>query len=152
VLDWSRAQVVVMRPGPDARALNAVVRDLMNTRDGATYFAGRVWGVLTRYDLGDAHPLVGRSVPNFEFEDGVRMGELMHDGRGVLLDFGLCAALKDFSDEFCGRVRYISGRAKEALGLNAVLIRPDGVVAWAGEGDWGLGAVREAAGRWFVGY
>jgi 2-polyprenyl-6-methoxyphenol hydroxylase-like FAD-dependent oxidoreductase len=46
VLDWSRAQVAIMRPDPAARALYAIVRDLMNTRDGATYFAGRVWGVL----------------------------------------------------------------------------------------------------------
>lgn len=46
VLDWSRAQVAIMRPDPAARALYAIVGDLMNTRDGATYFAGRVWGVL----------------------------------------------------------------------------------------------------------
>ena len=45
ILDWSRAQVALMRPDPGARALNAIVRDLMNTRDGATYFAGRVWGI-----------------------------------------------------------------------------------------------------------
>jgi len=45
VLDWSRAQVAVMRPTPDGRALNAIFRDLINTRDGATYFASRVWGV-----------------------------------------------------------------------------------------------------------
>lgn len=45
VLDWSRAQVAVMRPTPEGRALNAIFRDLMNTRDGATYFASRVWGV-----------------------------------------------------------------------------------------------------------
>lgn len=46
VLDWSRAQVAVMRPTPEGRALNAIFRDLMNTRDGATYFAGRVWGLI----------------------------------------------------------------------------------------------------------
>ena len=57
VLDWSRAQVLVMRPDPNARALNAILRDLMDTRDGATYIAGRVWGVTTRYDLGGDHPL-----------------------------------------------------------------------------------------------
>lgn len=45
VLDWSRAQVAIMRPDPHARALRAIIGDLMNTRDGATYFAGRVWGV-----------------------------------------------------------------------------------------------------------
>ncbi|MHA4870871.1 FAD-dependent monooxygenase [Duganella sp. PWIR1] len=45
VLDWSRAQVAIMRPTPEGRALNAIFRDLLNTRDGATYAAGRIWGV-----------------------------------------------------------------------------------------------------------
>lgn len=45
VLDWSRAQVAIMRPTPASRALNAIFRDLMKTRDGATYFASRVWGL-----------------------------------------------------------------------------------------------------------
>ena len=84
VLDWSRAQVLAMRPDPNARALNAILRDLMDTRDGATYVAGRLWGFTTRYDLGGDHPLVGHSVPNFEFEDGTTIGELMRDGRGIL--------------------------------------------------------------------
>ena len=96
VLDWSRAQVAIMRPDPAARALNAIVRDLMNTRDGATYFAGRVWGIFTHYDLGGDHPLIGHSVPNFELEDGTRIGELMRDGRGVLLDFSGNDALEAF--------------------------------------------------------
>ena len=87
-----------MRPGPHARALNAIVRELMTTRDGATYIAGRMWGVLTRYNLGDDNPLVGHSVPNFEFEDGARLGELMHDGRGILLDFGMDATLETLAE------------------------------------------------------
>lgn len=45
VLDWSRAQVAIMRPSPEARALRAIFSDLLKTRDGATYIAGRVWGV-----------------------------------------------------------------------------------------------------------
>lgn len=45
VLDWSRAQAAIMRPTPEARALHAIFRDLMRTRDGATYFASRVWGI-----------------------------------------------------------------------------------------------------------
>lgn len=84
VLDWSRAQVAIMRPDPHARALNAIIRDLMNTRDGATYIAGRVWGVFTHYNLGGTHPLVGHSVPNFEFDSGTRIGELMHEAKEQL--------------------------------------------------------------------
>jgi 2-polyprenyl-6-methoxyphenol hydroxylase-like FAD-dependent oxidoreductase len=119
VLDWSRAQVAIMKPDPPSRALNAIVRDLMNTRDGATYIAARVWGVSTHYDLGGGHPLVGHSVPNFEFEDGARIGELMHDGQGMLLDFDGNASLKTLASEYGGRIKYVSGRAKEQLGLSA---------------------------------
>ena len=56
VLDWSRAQVSIMRPDPDAIAMAAIVRDLIGTRDGATYFAERMWNVSLRYDLDGAHP------------------------------------------------------------------------------------------------
>ncbi|MGV7206403.1 FAD-dependent monooxygenase [Oxalobacteraceae bacterium A2-2] len=45
VLDWSRAQVAVMRPGPEGNALRAIFRDLLRTRDGATYVAARLWGL-----------------------------------------------------------------------------------------------------------
>src|SRR3954469_9252094 len=55
ILDWTRAQVTLMRPNLHSRALEAIMRDLMDTRDGATYFAERVWGVALRYDLGAEH-------------------------------------------------------------------------------------------------
>jgi 2-polyprenyl-6-methoxyphenol hydroxylase-like FAD-dependent oxidoreductase len=151
VLDWSRGQVAIMKPGPTARALNAIVRDLMDTRDGATYFAGRVWGVNMRYDLGSDHPLAGRSVPNFELEDGATIGDLMHDGRGILLDFDMNASLKALAGEYGGRIKYVSGRAEERLGLSAVLIRPDGIIAWAADSEPNCGELQKAANRWFVG-
>ena len=150
VLDWSRAQVAIMRPDPDARALNAIVRDLMNTRDGATYFAGRVWGVFTHYNLGGSHPLVGRSVPNFELENNKTIGELMHDGQGILLDFDRNASLKTLADEYGDQIKYISGRAKEQLGLSAILVRPDGIIAWASDNDPDYSQLQKAAARWFV--
>jgi 2-polyprenyl-6-methoxyphenol hydroxylase-like FAD-dependent oxidoreductase len=149
VLDWSRAQVAIMRPDPQARALNAIIRDLMNTRDGATYIAGRVWGVFTRYDLGGDHPLVGHSVPNFEFEDGTRIGELMHNGRGILLDFDRNASLETLASEYGDRIKYISGGAKDRLAVSAVLIRPDGIVAWASDNDPDRSELQKAAARWF---
>jgi 2-polyprenyl-6-methoxyphenol hydroxylase-like FAD-dependent oxidoreductase len=148
VLDWSRAQVAIMRPDPDARALNAIFRDLMDTRDGATYIAGRVWGVFTQYNLGD-HPFVGRSVPNFEFEDGARIGEFMHDGQGMLLDFDLNASLKTWASEYGDRIKYISGSAKDRLAMSAVLIRPDGIIAWASDKDPDCSELQKAAARWF---
>jgi hypothetical protein len=150
VLDWSRAQVAIMRPEPNARALNAIVRDLMNTRDGATYFSSKVWGVFTHYNLGTGHPLVGYSVPNFEFEDGATIGELMHDGQGILLDFDLNASLKRLASEYGDQMKYVSGRPKEQLGLSAVLIRPDGIIAWASDKDPDGSELQKAAARWFV--
>ena len=150
VLDWSRAQVAIMKPDPSSRALNAIVRDLMNTRDGATYIVGRVWGVSTHYDLG-GHPLAGHSVPNFEFEDGARIGELMHDGQGMLLDFEGNASLKILASAYADQMKYVSGRAKEQFGLSAVLIRPDGMIAWASDSDPDCSELKKAAARWFAG-
>ena len=150
VLDWSRAQVAIMRPDADARALYAIVRDLMNTRDGATYFAGRVWGIFTHYDLGGDHPLAGHSVPNFEFEDGATIGGLMHDGRGILLDFDRNVSLKRWTDAYGDRIKYISGSVKDRLAISAALIRPDGIIAWASDNDPDCSELQIAADRWFA--
>ncbi len=149
VLDWSRAQVAIMRPDPHARALHAIMRDLINTRNGATYMAGRVWGVLTNYDLGGDHPLVGHSIPNFEFEDSAKIGELMQDGKGILLDLDGDISLKTWVSEYSNSIRYISGSAKDRLGLSAALIRPDGIVAWAADKDTDYNELQKAADRWF---
>ncbi|RZL08405.1 MAG: FAD-dependent oxidoreductase [Hymenobacter sp.] len=150
VLDWSRAQAALMSPSPENRALNAIVRDLLNTRDGATYIAGRVWGIFTHYKLGSSHPLVGRSVPNFELEDGTTIGELLRDGHGILLDFDSNTSLKTLAQEFDNQLKYVSGRVKDQLGVSALLIRPDGFVAWATDGEPAGHELREAAARWFM--
>jgi 2-polyprenyl-6-methoxyphenol hydroxylase-like FAD-dependent oxidoreductase len=151
VLEWSRAQVAAMRPDPHARALSAVLRELMATRDGATYMAERIRGVSMHYDLGGGHPLVGHSVPNFKLEDGTTIAELMHDGRGMLLDFGMDAALKTWVGEYGGRIKYVAGRAgRQPSGLNAALVRPDGFVAWAADQRPDLAQAQRAAAAWFA--
>jgi 2-polyprenyl-6-methoxyphenol hydroxylase-like FAD-dependent oxidoreductase len=150
VLDWSRAQAAIMKPTPEARALNAIMRDLMGTCDGATYIAGRLWGLTTHYDLGGDHPLAGHSVPNFEFEDGAKIGDLMHDGKGMLLDFDGNPSLKTLASEYGHQLKYVSCKAKEQLGLSAALIRPDGFIAWASDGEPNQESVRQGAARWFV--
>jgi hypothetical protein len=150
VLEWSRAQAAIMKPSPDARALNAIIRDLMNTRDGATYFAARVWGIHTHYNLGGDHPLMGYSVPNFELEDGAKIGELLHDGKSILLDFDANALLKSLAGDHGDEMKYVSGKAKDQLGLSAVLIRPDGFIAWACDGVPNEQAMRQAIAVWFV--
>jgi hypothetical protein len=148
VLDWTRAQVALMRPS--SRALQAVVRDLIETRDGATYFAERVWGVSLRYDLGDEHPLVGRSCPDFELEDGTRLGARLREGNGLLLDFGPRPALEALDGLWGRQVTYVPGAARDRLGLTALLVRPDGFVAWASDTTPSPGEVERAAARWFA--
>lgn len=135
ILDWSRAQVAVMRPTPEGRALNALFRDIINTRDGATYFAGKVWGIDMHYDLGGDHPLVGHSVPNFEFNNGAKIADFMHEGRGLLIDFEHRSFLQNLATRYGGQLSYVSGQAQNALALKAALVRPDGVIAWASESE-----------------
>jgi hypothetical protein len=150
ILDWTRAQVASMRPDRQSRALQAILRDLIDTRDGATYFAERVWGVSLRYDLGEEHPLAGRSCPDFELEDGTRLGTLLRDGNGLLLDFGRQASLKALDGLWGEQVRYVASDAKDRLGLSALLVRPDGFVAWASDTAPSPEIVRRAAARWFA--
>jgi 2-polyprenyl-6-methoxyphenol hydroxylase-like FAD-dependent oxidoreductase len=149
VLDWSRAQVAIMRPSRSSRALEAILRDLIDTRDGSTYFAERVWGVSLRYDLGGGHPLVGRSAPDFELADGTKLGELLRNGKGLLLDFDASAPLGALASGWSSRIAYVAGDAKDRLGLSAVLVRPDGFVAWACDAAPNHEEAAEAASRWF---
>jgi hypothetical protein len=135
---------------PHARALHAIFRDLMDTRDGATYFAARVWGIHTHYNLGGDHSLVGHSVPNFELENGSKIGELMHDGHGILLDFDNNASVKTLASEYGDKMKYVSTHAREQFGLSALLIRPDGYVAWAAESEPNVQSLRDAADLWFA--
>jgi hypothetical protein len=149
ILDWSRAQVALMRPSRSSRALEAIIRDLIDTRDGATYFAERVWGASLRYDLGGGHPLVGRSASDFELADGTRLGELLRNGKGLLLDFDASAPLAALAGRWRDRIAYVAGDAKDRLGLSAVLVRPDGFVAWACAAAPNHEEAADAASRWF---
>ncbi len=149
ILDWSRAQVALMRPSRSSRALEAIIRDLIDTDDGATYFAKRVWGLYLRYDLGSDHPLAGRSCPDFEFADGTRLGEFLGAGTGLFLDFDDKKPFKALANRWRGRVGYVAQAAKDELGLSAVLVRPDGFVAWASDATPDIGEAAQALARWF---
>ncbi|GGE03406.1 FAD-dependent oxidoreductase [Aureimonas endophytica] len=150
VLDWSRAQVALMRPSRSSRALETIVRDLLATRDGATYFAERIWGLSLRYDLGDGHSLVGRSAPDFALADGSTLNEQLRSGRGVLLDFDGRSALRDVAARWPDRLLHVAMDARDRLGLGAVLVRPDGIVAWV-HADAALDETElaDAISRWF---
>ncbi|MEU9126126.1 FAD-dependent monooxygenase [Streptomyces sp. NPDC048506] len=151
VLDWSRAQVAAMRPDPHAQAIQGVVRELIGTRDGTTYVFERMSGSSIRYDLDSEQPLVGRSAPDLCLEDGTRLGDLMQDGQGVALDFSVNRSLHGSAMGWESRIRYAAGRARNDLGLGAVLVRPDGIVVWAGDRCPDREAFERAAGHWFGG-
>lgn len=150
VLDWSRAQVSVMKPSPEARAMHAIIRDLVNTRDGATYMAARVWGIHTRYELRGKHQMTGYSVPNFELHDRTTINQLMRDGKAILLDFKNNELLKTLTSAYNNQVKYISNSAKDQLGLTALLMRPDGIVAWVADNETDYADLRQAMDCWFI--
>lgn len=138
-----------MRPDPHGQAVQGLIRDLIGTRAGTTYVFEKVSGSAIRYDLGSEQPLVGRNAPDFRFGDGTRLGDLMQDGRGVVLDFSTDRRLRDSATGRESRLRYAAGAAKNDLGLGAVLVRPDGIVAWAGDRDFDRKAFERAANQWF---
>jgi 2-polyprenyl-6-methoxyphenol hydroxylase-like FAD-dependent oxidoreductase len=148
-LNWTRAQVAIMRPDPHAHAIASVIRDLIKTKDATSYFVGKMSGMLMRYDLGGDHPLIGCSTPDFEFEDGTRLGELLHEGKGVLLDLGENKELQALGERWTGRLQYVSAKAGEDKGLTALLVRPDGFVAWAADSELDLSAVEASIRCWF---
>jgi hypothetical protein len=108
----------LMRPGQSSRALEAIIRDLIDTQDGATYFAERGWGVAVRYDLGSTLPLVGQSAPNFSLACGKSLGELLTTREGLLLDFDARAPLRAVAADWADRIIYVQTNAEDRLGLN----------------------------------
>jgi 2-polyprenyl-6-methoxyphenol hydroxylase-like FAD-dependent oxidoreductase len=149
VLDWSRAQVAIMRPTRSSRALEAILRDLIETRDGATYFAERVWGMSSYYELGDGHPMVGRSVPDFALDDGTTVGRRLRQGRGLLLEFDAETSLEAIARPWGERIARCAVRATDSSTPKALLVRPDGVVCWASGTAPHAEAFATAAERWF---
>jgi len=93
---------------------------------------------------------VGRSCPDFELEDGTRLGALLREGHGLLLDFGRQASLQALDGLWGDQVRYVASDAKDRLGLRALLVRPDGFVAWASDTTPRPEEVKRAAARWFA--
>jgi len=149
VLDWSRAQVGLMRPSPSSRALAAIMRDLVETWDGATYFAERVWGVSARHERGAAHDLVGFDVPDMVLADGTRCREYFSTGQGVLFDLTPHQALAPLAQRWPAQLRYVAAPQTDAWTLSALLVRPDGIVAWASDGAPDEQAAVDAIVRWF---
>jgi hypothetical protein len=137
-----------MRPNPHSRALEAILRDLIATRDGATYFAERVWGVSLRYDLGEKHPLVGRSCPDFELANGTRFGTRLQDGIGLLLAFGPHPSLKALDGLWGARVRYVASDRRRHARRSKVVREPRTDPRQLTRGRSGLCGTRSALQRY----
>jgi 2-polyprenyl-6-methoxyphenol hydroxylase-like FAD-dependent oxidoreductase len=143
VLRNTMAQVALGRPDDRIRAAGEVVSELLGMDEPRRRFAADMSGLGIHYDLGKGHPLLGRRMPDLDLvtADGpMRVFTLLHDARPVLLNLGEPRAF-DVAP-WADRVQVIDAtyeRAWElpALGAvtapTAVLIRPDGYVAWVGE-------------------
>ncbi|MEU6550546.1 FAD-dependent monooxygenase [Streptomyces sp. NPDC046915] len=130
VLDWTRAQIGVLRGDAKSAALREVVADLLSTRDGTTYAVKKISGVTQRIDLPGDHPLVGRFVPDLWLGDGSRLADHGHGGGFLLLDRTPDGAFARRAAAWAGRVSGVTDGHATPTG---VLVRPDGVVAWASD-------------------
>ncbi|MGK5638847.1 FAD-dependent oxidoreductase [Streptomyces sp. URMC 126] len=149
VLEWTRAQLAVMRPDPHARALRTVVRELLGTVEGTTHVVKRISGVLQRYDLPGGHPLTGRSAPDLAFADGSRLADHLRHGRALLVDLHDDPELRASAGGYGGRVDVLTAACPDRPGLAALLVRPDGCTAWAADTADGRTGVEAALRRWF---
>ncbi|WP_024799369.1 FAD-dependent monooxygenase [Nocardia sp. BMG51109] len=146
VLHWTRAQVAVMRKDPHSKAMREVLSELLATKDGATYVAKRLTGVLNRYDLGDGHPLVGGVVPDLDLADGSRLAQYFTAGGAVLLDPADSAELRAAAEPWSDHIRIVTAKPLVAQNLTGLFSRPDGYVAWASDG--GPDGLAAALRRW----
>ncbi|MFD0393227.1 FAD-dependent monooxygenase [Streptomyces nogalater] len=147
VLDWTRAQIALMRPDRHARALRRVVTDLALTTSGTTYLATWISGVRQRYDLPGDHPLTGVRAPDLRLADGTRLGERLHTGRALLLDPADDAGLRARTGGYGDRLDVITAACPDRPGLRGLFVRPDGFVAWASDTAGGEG-LPEALDHW----
>jgi 2-polyprenyl-6-methoxyphenol hydroxylase-like FAD-dependent oxidoreductase len=127
VLDNTRAQITLLGTDPGATALRELFSRLMDVEEVNRYVTGIITAVDVRYDFGEGHELLGRRMRDVELKRG-RLYELMHGGRGLLLDQTGRLSVAGWAD----RVDHVVD-VSEDLDVPAVLLRPDGHVAWVGE-------------------
>ena len=149
VMMQSMAQTALMAPGPEVQALRALFGELLTIPDVSEHMARLLAGSDVRYDVGDDHPLSGLFIPNLQFADGGSVSELLRDARPLLLvqpGIGATAVAQPWRE----RVDIVIATLVDPPAA-ALLIRPDGYIAWAAD-DFGapdeerLGA---AVWRWF---
>ncbi len=142
-LRHTMAQTALQRQDERMRALADVVSELASMDEPRKWLAGIVSGLDIHYDLGEGHPLLGRRMPDLDLvsaEGPLRVFELLHEAKPVLLNFGEPGGV-DIAP-WADRVQLIDAEYAGVWELpvlgpvaapGAVLIRPDGYVAWVGE-------------------
>jgi 2-polyprenyl-6-methoxyphenol hydroxylase-like FAD-dependent oxidoreductase len=156
-LRHTMALTALQRQDERTKALVDVVSELASMDEPRKRLVGLSSGLDIHYDLGAGHPLLGRRMPDLDLNtaDGpLRVFELLHDAKPVLVNLGQPGSVDIAA--WADRVRSIDGEYHGDWELpvigavaapTAVLIRPDGYVAWVGEGT-GLG-LSEALTTWF---
>jgi rifampicin monooxygenase len=127
VLNTTRAQVELVSAEPGPQAVRRLLSELMDFEDVRRFLIEKITAIGIRYDFGDGHELLGRRLRDVALKRG-RLYELMHDGRGLLLDQTGRLSVAGWAD----RVDHVVD-VSEDLDVPAVLLRPDGYVAWVGE-------------------
>jgi hypothetical protein len=158
VLRNTLAASVLRRDDDRTKALRGTIAELLDMEEPRRRFAAMMAGLDIRYDFGEGHPLLGRRMPDLDLvteTDPVRVFSLLHRARPVLLNLGKPDELH--MAPWADRVQRVDARYDGAWELpdvgevrapTAVLIRPDGHVAWVGEGHGATG-LAEALERWF---
>ena len=157
VLRNTMAQTALLRPDERTKALRDTMSELLSMEEPRKRVAAMMSGLDIHYDLGDGHPLLGRRMPDLDLVTAngpLRVFTLLHHARPVLLNLGEPGGF-DITP-WADRVQLINAKYAGVWELpvlgavtapTAVLIRPDGYVAWVGDGtDTGL---RDALTTWF---
>jgi 3-(3-hydroxy-phenyl)propionate hydroxylase len=157
VLQNTMAQVALTSPGDRHQALRDTMTELLSMDEPRRRIAAMLSGLDIHYDLGEGHPLLGRRMPDLDLVTAagpLRVFTLLHDAKPVLLNLGAPGGFDIAA--WADRVQLIDAEYFGSWELpvfgavtapTAVLIRPDGYVAWVGDGtDTGL---RDALTIWF---
>ncbi|SFL99877.1 FAD-dependent monooxygenase [Streptomyces pini] len=138
----TRAQGLLFLSGPEVQPLRDVLTELIGYRDVSRHLAAMVSGLEITYDVGGGtHPLLGRRMPHLRLDADrpTSSTELLHTGRGVLLDLEDNRRLRSRAAGWADRVDTVTARPQDApeelRNTAAVLVRPDGYIAWAAPGS-----------------